>query len=118
MTFKSFYSKEYNSNSVIESMIVGKKDQRGFHRMDIDSEVTFRVLGSDESFIGKTKDLSATGLSFQTDKQVSAGDTLHISVKPGKAITPPLEVMVTVIRVIPSDNEGYIVAGEIRQQDA
>ncbi len=115
MTIKSFYSKAVNSNSVIESMIIGKSDQRGFIRMDIESEISFKIADGSKSFTGKTNDLSATGVAFNTDTVVSVGDTLHLTVKPGTSITPPLEVSVSVIRVEPSKDGGYNVASEICQ---
>jgi len=118
MAIKSFYSKQNYSNAVIESMIVGKSDQRGFLRMGIESELTFQISGKNETYTGKTKDLSATGICFNTDQVVAEGDVLQISVKPGTDITPPLEAMLTVIRVTPGRNGGFDVAGEIRQQDA
>ena len=118
MAIKSFYSKENHSNAVIESMIVGKSDQRGFLRMGIESELTFQISGNNETYSGKTKDLSATGICFNTEQAVTEGDMLQISVKPGTDITPPLDVMITVIRVTAGQNGGYDVAGEICQQDA
>lgn len=117
MTIKSFYSKQSNSNSVIESMVIGKSDQRGFLRMGVKSSITFKVCGSDETYEGTTQDLSATGLRFLSKQKVDVGDMLEISMKPGVDITPPLETTLAVVRVIETSDGQYDIAGVMQQID-
>ncbi len=117
MTIKSFYSKQSNSNSVIESMIIGRQDQRGFIRMDVQSKLTFKVQGADEIFEGTSADLSATGLRFFSKQQVNLGDVLDISLKPGVDITPALDAALTVIRVDATDDGNYDIAGVMQQTE-
>ncbi|HHJ80741.1 MAG TPA: PilZ domain-containing protein [Candidatus Tenderia electrophaga] len=115
MAFDSFYSKENNSNSVIESMIVGKTDQRGFLRMDIKSKITFRIHGKNNVFEATSNDLSATGISFTSKQQVNEGDLLEVHMKPGIDITPPLAITIKVIRAIATDDGKYEIAGAIQE---
>lgn len=118
MTIKSFYAKVDHSNTVIESMIIGKSDKRDFIRMSIESEVSFSRPGSAECYSGKTIDLSATGLRFITKTPVQVGETIHITVKPGVSITPPLEVTMEVVRVVEVDDGQYDVAGVTKTNGA
>lgn len=111
MTIKSFYSKVDHTNTVIESMIIGKSEKRDFIRMSIESEVSFHRPDSGVTYKGKTIDLSATGMRFLTKSPVHVGELLEISVKPGVSITPPLEVTLEVIRVEETGDGQYDVAG-------
>ena len=117
MTIKSFYSKQNNSNSVIESMVIGKQDQRDFLRMNVQSKLTFKIQGTDETYEGTTADLSATGLRFISKQQVNVGDVLEISLKPGVDITPSLEAALTVIRVDAMDDGQYDIAGAMQHTE-
>ncbi len=115
MTIKSFYSKESLPNSVIESMVIGREDKRDFHRMSIESEVSFSRPGSSETFLGKTVDLSATGIRFVTQTPVKVGELLDIVVKPGVDVTPPLATTMAVVRVTKEDDSpDYDVAGVLQ----
>lgn len=115
MTIRSFYSKEHNSNSVIDSMIIGRNDQRGFLRMDVNSQLSFSISGSDNIHEGIAQDLSATGLRFTTRQKVNVGDMLDICMKPGIDITPPLETTMAVVRVTETEDGQYEVAGILQQ---
>ncbi len=115
MAFDSFFSKESNFNSVIESMIVGKSDQRGFLRMDIKSTITFKPSGKDEMYEATSNNLSATGISFTSKQQVNVGDLLEVHMKPGIDITPPLAITIKVIRAIVTDSGEYEIAGIIQK---
>ena len=111
MSIKSFYSKIDHSNAVIEAMIIGKQDKRDFIRMNIESEVSFSRPGSAEIHSGKGIDLSASGMRFITKTLVRVGELLQISVKPGVAITPSLEVTMEVVRIVETEDRQYDVAG-------
>ena len=115
MAFDSFYSKENNSNSVIESMIIGKSDQRGFLRMDVKSKLTFKNCGTNETYEGNCIDLSATGISFSSKQKVSEGDLLEVHMKPGVDITPPLAITIKVIRAVATDDGNFEIAGAIHE---
>ena len=118
MAFDSFYSKENNSNSVIESMIVGKSDQRGFLRMGVKSKLTFKICGKNDVYEATSNDLSATGISFISKQQVNEGDLLEVHMKPGMDITPPLAMTIKVIRVIANDSGEYEIAGATHENSS
>ncbi len=117
MTLKSFYSKDALSNTVIDSMIVGKNDKRDFARMSIESDVSFNRPGVGEIFSGKTVDLSATGIRFVTQTPVRVGELLEIEIKPGVDLTPPLISTMAVVRVTQSEEgRDYDVAGVMQNK--
>jgi len=111
MPTNPFYSKAEHSNAVIDSMIIGRNDKRDFIRMSIDSVVDFTRPGSNDAYSGKTVDLSATGLRFITKTPVKVGELLEITIKPGIAITPSLELTMAVVRVAETEDGQYDVAG-------
>jgi len=115
MAFDSFYSKENNSNSVIESMVIGRSDQRGFLRMGVKSKLTFKICGTNEVYEAISNDLSATGISFTSKRQVSEGDLLEVHMNPGMDITPPLVITIKVIRAVASDSGEYEIAGATQE---
>lgn len=118
MPIEAFYAKVDHSNAVIESMITGKDDKRDFIRMSIESEVNFTRPGSTEAYSGKTVDLSANGLRFITNTPVKVGEMLDVTIKPGVAITPPLEVTMAVVRVVETEDGQYEVAGVTKTNGA
>ena len=118
MAIKSFYSKGNNSNSVIESMVIGRQDQREFLRMNVQSKITFKIQGSEEIYEGTTSDLSATGVRFISRQKVNIGDILNISLKPGVNVTPSLEAALTVIRVSATDGCNYDIAGFMQRAES
>jgi hypothetical protein len=98
-------------------MIVGRNDKRNFIRMNTESEISFKKTGSDQSFTGKTIDLSATGIHFITEAPVAAGDMLEVIIKPGVDVTPPLETTVAVVRADKTDDGKYDVAGVMQNNE-
>jgi hypothetical protein len=118
MAIKSFYSKVDETNSVIESMIIGKSDQRGFLRMGVESKISFKVVGSKTVYEGISKDLSATGMRFISKQKVNVGDMLEVTMKPGIDITPPLITTIAVVRVIENDDGEYDIAGVMQQAES
>ncbi len=87
-------------------------DNRNFFRMDVECPARFRIEGSDETAGAIVKNLSGDGLLLWLDQQVEPGTRLSIVIVPGKSITPPLSVVVEVVRSYPLDTgeEGNFAA--------
>ena len=80
--------------------MVDSEDKRDFRRMTIDSVISVRATSTDEQFVARATNLSATGLSFYTEKQVTEGDTFEINIEPGNAqISQALHAMVEAVHV-------------------
>ncbi len=73
-------------------------DNRDFFRMDVECPARFRVEGSDDTAGAIVKNLSGGGLLLWLDREVEPGTQLSIVIAPGKSVTPPLALVVKVIR--------------------
>ncbi len=80
-------------------------DNRNFFRMDVECPARFRIEGSDETAGAIVKNLSGEGLLLWLDHKVEPGTRLSIIIVPGKSITPPLSVVVEVVRSYPLETE-------------
>jgi len=69
--------------------------------------------GSQEKGHGNSINLSAAGILFRTKEKLTEGSSLEISVKPVNPITPPLNALIEIIRVVPVDNNEYEIAATI-----
>jgi len=69
--------------------------------------------GSQEKGSGHSINLSAAGILFRTHEKLTEGSSLEISVKPANPITPPLNALIEIIRVVPVDNNEYEIAATI-----
>lgn len=82
--------------------------------MGAECEMTFTRPDSDVQGHGKSVNLSAAGILFQTREPLEPGISLNICVKPVNDITPPLHALIEVIRVVPVDNGVFEVAASIQ----
>jgi len=80
--------------------MVDSEDKRGFRRMTVDSDITVRLLSSNNMITARIKDLSATGLQFHTSHELMIGEELDVNIEPGKAgITLPFHALVSVVHI-------------------
>lgn len=91
------------------------EDRRHFFRMAVDTEVRFRLDGEAATHLGRTRNLSATGILFETTMQIQAGQVLNLRVEPAHAAIPALKAVVNVIRVDEESPGVYVVAGEMHE---
>ena len=73
--------------------------------MDVECPARFRIEGSDETAGAIVKNLSGEGLLLWLDHKVEPGTRLSIIIVPGKSITPPLSMVVEVVRSYPLETE-------------
>jgi len=88
-------------------------DNRKFVRMGAECELTFIHPNSQQIGHGNSINLSAAGILFKTNEKLSAGSALDISVKPVSPITPPLNALIEIVRVVAIENGEYEVAATI-----
>lgn len=88
-------------------------ERRGFHRMTINSEITFAVNGAENIFKGFCMNLSHSGILFETKEPLSTSQSLNITIDTGSSRFKPLKAAVNIIRVEQTADERYAVAGEI-----
>ena len=78
---------------------------------ECDMEFTHPSTGSKGA--AHSINISAAGILFRTRDKLTQGSSLEIMVKPVNPITPPLNALIEIIRVIPVENDEYEVAATI-----
>ena len=91
-------------------------EKRNFFRMNLDCSAEYTINGSGDKKCGVVSDLSGDGISIITDQEVQPGTEVRISIKPENDVTPPLDVVMEVVRCEPKDTENFLLAGNITQR--
>lgn len=89
------------------------QEKRDFPRMTMGTAARFRVVGEGVIAEAVVKNLSSGGLQLWTDSEIQPGSKLNVEIVPVKDITPPLRVVVEVVRSTPlaeSDEASYSIA--------
>ncbi len=97
-------------------MPVNYSEKRNFFRMNLECKAEYVIDGSENQKIGKVSNLSGDGLSLITDEEVAPGTEIHVSILPENPVTPPLEVLMEVLRCEAHDNDSFLLAGNITKQ--
>lgn len=92
-------------------------EKRDFIRIDIDCDITFKKLDSDEEEVtGKVANLSGRGMMFISDVELEKNILLEINIKPKNILTPSLHANVKVVRVIKQRHaDGYEIGAVIKE---
>ena len=85
-------------------------EKRDYIRMEVDCDVVYRTEDGSAEKQGRGKNLSATGVLFESEENYPAGTRLVLKVMPRNTITPPLEMTVEVVRVDEAGPGGFLVA--------
>ncbi len=88
-------------------------NNRNFSRMSAVCDMVFTHPGSGTKGTASSINFSAEAILFRTNKKLTQGSSLEISVKPINPITPPLNALIKITRVIPVENGEYEVAATI-----
>ena len=76
------------------------REQRESERIEVDYPVEFRVPGTEQVGTGRIRDLSMTGVRFETEIELQPGVTLSIKIPPLHPGAPKLLTGASVIRCI------------------
>lgn len=87
-------------------------NRRDFLRMEVAARLQFSVADDPTVFEGVSRNLSAGGLLFETERALSVGQELRVRVLPEHQHIPPLTATLRVTRVEP-EGAGFLVAGEL-----
>lgn len=95
-------------------------EKRDFIRIDIDCDITFKKLASDDPIAepqtGQVSNLSGRGMMFISDVEVEKDILLEININPKNILTPSLHANVKVVRVIKQRHaEGYEIGAVIKE---
>jgi hypothetical protein len=94
-------------------MSVPNNDRREFNRMRIDADVTCTINGTGKTFKGFCKNLSHTGILFETGEPVSLSQLLNVVLNTGNNKFRSLQAIIDIVRVEPQADNNYAVAGKI-----
>lgn len=102
-------------------MLIEGVERRRFPRISINCSMTYRSNADDTVRAGTALNLSSDGILFLADRPPAVGAVLRISIPPGKAITPPFDAVIEVLRVYTLPNEAssgtptFRVAGAVTE---
>lgn len=96
-------------------MSLNYAEKRDFIRMETNSKIDYRKTGSNKSHQGQCINLSATGVLFTADINVTLGTELDISILPDLTIVPPLQATIEVVRIQQNTNGSYNIAAAIKE---
>ena len=85
-------------------------EKRDYIRMEVDCDVVYRTEDGSAERQGRGKNLSATGVLFESEENYPTGTRLVLKVLPRNTLTPPLEMTVEVVRVDGAGVGAYLVA--------
>ena len=95
-------------------MSISYSEKRNFIRVSTDSKISYKEHGSETVHQGHCLNLSAAGVLFISQHQMSPGTLVDINITPEVSVTAPLNATVQVVRTQLNDGGGYAVAGEIK----
>lgn len=81
--------------------------------MSVTAELTYNMLGDDKTYKGQCRNLSHSGIQFETDKLLPEGISLEIIIDTKSKKFRPMNAIVEVLRVNSSGDNVYNVAGKI-----
>lgn len=96
-------------------MAIDFSEKRNFYRMCVECQLEYTEKGRDETRTGHVKNLSGSGILFQTDHAINVGTEMDIIVKTGSNLTPPLYATIEVIRCSLTEDESYEVAATMKE---
>lgn len=88
-------------------------EKRLYCRMDVDAEVTFTIPDDSSEYRGQCRNLSYSGIQFDTEHALSAGNTVKVTIDTKSDKFQPAQATVEVLRVETAENEQYRIAGKI-----
>jgi len=97
-------------------MLTDHAEKRNFFRMNLECTAEYIINGSGNKKSGVISDLSGDGISLIADQSVEPGTEVRVSITPENDVTPPLEVIMEVLRCEQQDSESYLLAGNITKR--
>lgn len=90
-----------------------QNEQRKFIRMDVESDIRYRLPDSQRFFSGHCKNLSPSGLMFSCHHQLEIGQILEVHITTEDNLMPTTRILVKVILVKLNDTNSFDIRTEI-----
>jgi len=97
-------------------MATDYSEKRNFFRMNLDCTAEYTINGSGNKQTGVVSDLSGDGISIIASESVEPGTEVRVSIKPENTVTPPLDVVMEVLRCDEKDQNNFVLAGNITRR--
>lgn len=81
--------------------------------MPITAELTYTIKGKSATCKGQCKNLSHSGIQFETETPLKEGAALEITIDTKSDKFKPMNAIVEVLRIDPLENSWYRVSGKI-----
>lgn len=93
-------------------------EKRNFIRMKVDTRISFTKIDGRERYEARCRNLSGTGMLLETEKKLSMGERLRVTIPSEGPNFEPLDAIVEVVRVdaMPSMHK-FMIGVVIRQID-
>ena len=113
--YKHFWvhSEDKERDTVIINRGPDYNEKRLFCRMSVKADLTFSLPGDNTPHTGQCRNLSHSGIQFETDKALEQGATLEITIDTKSEKFKPMKVIVRILRAEPVENGMYKVAAKI-----
>ncbi len=89
-------------------------EKRNYIRMNVDCDITYKLVDSSEEKRGRCTSLSGAGLSFIADSPFEPGLAMDVCIEPKKSLTPPMSALIEVVRCTAKDDDQYEIAAIIK----
>lgn len=90
------------------------EEKRSDISVDIESDMTYRLVHSERQELAYCCSLSSTGLSFIASHHIDEGKALEVNIKADKVMIPMLTAFVEVIRVAAYSSSQYEITTSIK----
>lgn len=90
------------------------EEKRAFMRINVDCDMTYRLIDGHQFENARCTSLSGAGVSFIAQQHCDEGKAIEISITPQNSLTPSLTAFVEVIRVCAKDAGNYEIAATIK----
>jgi len=89
-------------------------EKRDYIRMDVDCDLTYKLVDSDTKKKGRCTSLSGSGVSFIADSAFDVGLAMEVNVLPQNPLTPPMTAFIEVVRNMPQEDGSFEIAASIK----
>ena len=89
-------------------------EKRNYIRMEMDCDIAYRLVDSEELHLGRCSSISGAGISFMTDCYFDSGIAMEATIMPKNKITPPITTFIEVVRSTQQTDGSYEIAAAIK----
>lgn len=91
------------------------EEKRNFIRMRLDAAIHFTVAGQTQTYEGKCKNISGTGVLIESSASFEPGTQLHIVIPSESAEIDDLHTVAEVLRVKSLSDQKFELATEMKE---